>query len=1261
MATLRSHPTASSFGKVLTQKAEENLVYNFSHSRCQQHARWRGVGALLLFVLLAAQFTFAQQGRGTIFGTVTDATGKVIAGASVTLVSVSTRLNYTATANDEGYYVFPALPVGAYSLAASKEGFKKGLRSGLTLEVDQKAQVDVQLETGAVSETVTIVAQAPLIDTGSATVGKVIENRRVQDLPVNGRNALALVLLAPSVQSAVGPRATGFADRGTEVSSIRINGSPIATNNFIVDGLSSVNAYLPDVNINPTVDAVQEFKVQTNTMSAEFGFTLGGVVNLVTKSGTNALRGTLYDYGRNDALDANLWSNNRANRPKSPLRYNQFGGALGGPIRIPKKIFGPLGGFDGRDRSFFFFNYEGYRFTTSNSGFYTMPTEAFRRGDFSQLKDATGRPILIYDPATTRANPNGNGLLRDPFPNNIIPENRIDPVAKNILRFYPLPNRTPDNAFTNLNNYFGAVSNKRSLNQYTSRVDHRFNEQNNFSARYTYYRQFTDQGLTNLYPDPTVRLRNDPFRGHNLVLEDNHSFTPRLIHTLRVGVARQIFEFKVASADQGWPQQLGLPTNVPPDTFPAISNGLTGFNTGTVGKRGGSVWQLFDALTYLRGNHSFKFGIDLRLVQANNLQKSAPSGSFNFPTTLTDNAAPVVANRANTGSTFATFLLGAVGSASVTTHLGESEVGKSYSGYVQDDWKASRRLTLNLGLRYDYQQLPYERRCGTSNFNPFAINPTNGLPGVTQYACLDYGRAAIREEKNNFGPRIGFAYDVFGNQRTVVRGGYSIFYPALFAFYNNIYGSTNGFASTSTAYNPPNGNGQLVAFQLKDGFPFTPNQPQGAKLGPNLFATSNADFQEATANTPMSQQWSLSVQRQMPGGILLDATYSANHGTHLFAGSYDLNQTDPALTAQYGLLGRLTDTVPNPYAGKVPGTFGGATITLAQSLRPYPYLGSITVRNPRLGNSIYHALLLSGEKRFSKGFTFLASYTFGKLISDSISNPLNFIGTEGAGEFGYQNGRYNRAAERAEDPSDVVHRFVLSGLWELPIGAGRRLNISNGALDAVLGGWQLNTVTTIVGGTPLIVRGANNGLANRPNLSGSPKRADGFADPLLNTATDDRGVLWLNPSNFLNPPDYTYGNAPRALSSVRNPGAIIADVSLFKRFKLTERVKLEFRAEAFNAFNHTNYLAPNLSFGNNNGFVTADGLPVSIGTNNVATVTRTKSVIYGSQCLGATRTVTLNGASTTVTRNLCNTNDSFGYITGSRDPRQMQFGLKLTF
>jgi hypothetical protein len=1160
--------------------------------------------SLFLSLSLAAGAS-AQQGRGTILGTVTDTTGAVIPGATVTVTNTATNVTTAVVSNSDGNYAAPNLLVGGYTVTVTKEGFKKSVRSGITLEVDQKAEINLTLETGAVSETVEVTSQAPLVDTTTATFGKVIENRRVQELPVNGRNALSLVLLAPAVQSGVGPTASGFADRGTQVSFIRINGSPFATNNLVVDGLSSVNAYLPDVNINPNVDSVQEFKVQTNTMSAEYGFTLGGVVNLVTKSGTNDLHGTLYEFFRNDALDANSWANNRARRPKQPLRYNQYGGSIGGPVRLPGKIFGPLG-YDGRDRSFFFYNYEGYQFLTNASGFYTMPTEAFRSGDFSKLADATGKPIIIYDPATTRPNPGGQGFLRDPFPGNVIPANRIDAVAKNILRFYPLPNRAPDNAFTNLNNYFGAVSNKRTLGNHTSRVDHRLSEQNNFTARYTYYRQYTDQGTSNLYPDPVVRQRFDPFRGHNVVLSDIHNFTPNLIHEVRVGVARQIFDFKVASAGEGWPQQLGLPPVVPPDTFPAVGNGLPGFQTGTVGKRGGAVWQLFDSVTWLLGNHSLKFGTELRLTQANNLQKSSPSGSFNFPTTLTDNAAPVAGNRINTGHSFATFLLGAVGSASVTTHLGESEVGKAYGFYVNDEWKIRRRLSLSLGLRYDYQQQPYERRCGTSMFNPFVTNPANGLRGATQYACVDYGRAFSEDDKNDLAPRVGFSWDLFGNQRTVVRGGYGIFMSALFSYWNANYESTNGFAGTTTQYLPPGNNSLLTAFQFKDGFPTTPNQPLGARLGPNFFATSSASFKEQISRTPMSQQWNLSLQQQLCGGFLVEVAYSANHGTHLLSGSYDLNQADPAKVREFGLAGRLTNNVPNPFAGKVPGAFGGATITQAQALRPYPYVGNITVQAPHAGNSIYHSLLVSAEKRFSKGFTLLASYTFAKLISDSIFNGLNFIGSEGGNEFGYQNGLYNRRAERAEDPSNVPHRLVVSGLFELPFGKGRRFDVQNGFLDALVGGWQLNTITTVVQGTPLVVRGANNGLANRPDWVGGLELPSGFVD-----ANPQRGVQWFNPAAFVNPALYTFGNTPRAISQFRNPGAVIVDLSVFKTFAVTEKLKLQLRAEAFNAPNRVNLGAPNGSFGAGPG-----------GTNN---------------------------------------NDAFGRITGSRDPRLMQLGLKLIF
>lgn len=1153
--------------------------------------------SLAVLVMVSAT-SHAQQSRASLFGSIADSTGSPVPNATITLTNTGTNFEYPATTNESGNYILNDLPAGPnYRLTISKSGFRKSVRNGLTLEVDQRAQIDVRLELGSVAEEIFVTADAPLVDTGTATLGKVIESRAIEELPVDGRSALSLVLLAPSVQSAFGPDANGFADRGLTVSAIRINGGPIASNNLIVDGLSSINPYVPDVNVNPVTDAVQEFKVQTNTMSSEYGFTLGGVVNLVTKSGTNQFHGTLYHYLRNNAIDANSWTNNRTARPKLPLRYNHFGGTIGGPIKIPKL-------YNGANRSFFFFNYDGYRFVSSNSGFYTMPSDAQRAGDFSELYDGQSRKLTIYDLNTLTTGPNGTGTARLAFPNNVIPTNRIDPVAKNILAFYPLANRTPDNPLTLLNNYYGAVSGYKRMNQSTSRLDHRFNDKHNISGRYIYYLQFTDQGAGNLYPSNVIRGRNDPFGGHNVVLSDSYVLKPNLFHEFRIGVARQNFGFAVPSADQGWPQKLGLPAVVPGDVFPAISNGLPGFSTGTVGHRGGLVWQLYDGVNYVRGNHSIKFGTEMRLIQANNLQKSNPSGTFNFSAALTNNA---LANTTATGSAFASYLLGAVGSASVTTHLGESEVGKSASFYINDDWRPTRRLSVNMGVRYDLQQQPYERRCGTSRFDPFAKNPLNGLQGLTEYACQDFGRSSVNADYNDIAPRIGFAWDVFGNQRTAIRGGYSIFYPSLWSFYTDNFGSTNGFATTQTVYNAPGGSTVLPAFQLKDGFPFAPTQPEGAKLGPNLFATSgSATYQEQYGVTPMSQQWNISIQRRLSRTWMVDAAYSANHSIHLFGGSYDYNQISPDLLSQYGLLNQLNDRLDNPYSGKVPSTLGASTITRRQLLLQYPYISTITIRAPRLGNSNYNALLTTVEKRLSSSARLLASFTWGKLISDTVANPLNFGGGEGTGTFGYQNGKYNRAAERAEDPSNVPYRLTISGIFEIPVGRGKTWRADHRTLSNFISGWQLNTVTTISSGQPLVIRGANNGLADRPNILRAPSLPDDFVDP-----NPGRGIQWFDSSAFINPSLYTFGNVPRSISTVRQPAAFIVNVSTFKTFQLRERLKLQFRAEAFNAPNHTNYSAANGSF--------------TAGSNGL------------------------------------NANDAFGRITSARDPRRMQFALKLLF
>ncbi|HYZ83679.1 MAG TPA: carboxypeptidase regulatory-like domain-containing protein, partial [Bryobacteraceae bacterium] len=410
---------------------------------------------LIAFAIVVVTPILAQQGRGSIQGTVSDSSGATIAGANVSIVNVDTNTTFTTQTSEDGYYSAPTLAVGNYTVNVEKEGFKRAVRTGITLQVDQRAQVDLTLDLGAVSESVQVQGQAPLVDTGSASIGKVVENRRVVELPLNGRNALALTLLTPSVKSNAGPTNSGFGDRGIQLSSISINGGPNAMNGQLLDGGNNIQSYVGEVAINPGVDAVEEFKVQSGAMSAEYGFTAGGIINMVTRSGTNSIHGTVYEFFRNDKLDAR----NTFSATKPPFRYNQYGASGGAPII--------------RDRTFVFGNWEEYKYRRSEPRIGTFPTALQRTGDFSDLLNPQGALIPIFDPSTLRPNPNGTGFIRDQFPGNRIPTNRLDPVALKIQEnFYPLPNRTPTDPFTNANNFGHLGSEIRDSRQFTIKVDH---------------------------------------------------------------------------------------------------------------------------------------------------------------------------------------------------------------------------------------------------------------------------------------------------------------------------------------------------------------------------------------------------------------------------------------------------------------------------------------------------------------------------------------------------------------------------------------------------------------------------------------------------------------------------------------------------------------------------------------------------------------------------------------------------------------------
>jgi hypothetical protein len=1138
------------------------------------------IAGLFIALVCCAFPVNAQQGRGTILGAVTDSTGAAVASAKVSIVNVDTNDTVNAETNTDGFYTSPALNVGNYQVSVERSGFKKAVHSGIVLQVDQQAEINIHLEIGAVSESVQVTGEAPMVNTENGSLGQVIANRSVQELPLNGRNAFALILLAPNVHSNAGPLQSGFADRGTSLSDWSINGGPNSVNNMLVDGVVASNSYYPDLNADLAVDAVQEFKVQSGAMSSEYGFTLGGVINVATKAGTNSYHGTLYEFIRNNIFD----SRNAFAAAELPFRYNQYGLAIGGPVKIPKV-------YDGKNKTFFFGNWEQYNYINDSQSITSVPIAAQRNGDFSSLFNANGTLIPIYDPATTVVNPNGSGYVRQVFAGNVIPASRLDPIAAKINQFYPLPNLAPSNPYTNANNYLSSVALVTNMQQYTVRLDHRFSESDTFFARYTVFSNYTNNGTSSPWPNPAVRDRYDNFGTKNSALAETHVFSPTLVNDFRVGTARQYFPFQAASYNQNWPSQLGFPSNVPETVVPTISNGYTGFATGVVGLRGALTWDFNDTLTIVDAAHTIKLGIEYRLLYGNNYQTANPSGTFNFSSTLTGNPQ----SQSGTGSTYADFMLGDVSSASIGTYIGEAERGYSLSGFIQDDWRVTSRLKLNLGLRYDYQQPPYERNCGTTNFNPYQKDPVSGLLGRLDFACQDYGKTFLNSDFTNFAPRFGFAYDVTGSGRTVIRGGYAIFYPSIF---NLLYfGNTTGFAATTTSYNPPGGNSNLPAFILSQGLPSPAIQPLGAALGSNAFLGQSASYDQAAQKTPMSQQWNFSVQKQLHGGWVVDLSYSGNHSTHLLSGNYSLSELNP----QYLSLGNaLQNPVPNPNAGIVPGSLGGATITRQQALSPYSYYSSVSVRNPHLGNSIYHAALLTVQKRFDQGLTVLASYTKAKLISDSVASPINFGSVEQTGITGYQDGLYNRSIERSIDPTNVPQRLAISSVYELPFGKGKFFNIQNNILNSIAGGWQAQAIMALQKGLPVAITGANNNLATRPNSTGQ--------SALLSNPTQ---YEWFNTAAFVNPPNYTYGTVSRTLPDVNNPGLFNLDFSMIKTTRITEKANLQIRGEAFNLDNHVNLGYPNTTF-----------VP---GTNG------------------------LNSSST------------FGTITSARAARSIQLGMKLIF
>lgn len=1125
----------------------------------------------LLFCLLMVPIR-GQQFTGTIQGTIRDATGGVLVGADVSVTNVNTNEIHKLITGDNGAYIVPQLQPGTYRVTASLVGFKTATVDAVKLDVQQIRTVDLRLDVGTPTETVQVTASTAAIEVVSSTLSQTIENKRIIDLPLNGRNPFSLATLSPGVIPGSG-------------SSPWISGGRNATSEVSIDGVSIVgpenNVSILDLIYTPSVDAVQEFSVQTNSVSAEFGRLGGGVINVVTKSGTNSLHASAFEFLRNSALDANNFFSNRAGIAKGSFKRNQFGGTVGGPVLLPRL-------YDGRDRTFFFFDYDGTRQRAAGVGTFTVPPAEWRRGDFSNLRNDRGQPIIIYDPLTTRETSPGR-FTRDPFPNNIIPESRINPVARNLMRFWPLPNTTPTNPFTQTNNFTAAGTNISDNDQLTVRIDHNIRSNWRMFARVSTLR--SNGAPFNAFGNVGTSSGDGPNVGgaRSVTIDQVYTFSPSLLLNARYGFGRRRLVRRPFSAGfdittLGFPENVRRAAELQALEFPRFDvNGVSSLGQAT-----------FTDLVIIPMNHSFnvnatkttsrhtwKFGMDYRKLLLNFLQLGQPSGQYGFDQRWSQQD-PNVAS-ATAGFGMASLLLGVPTGGSISHDPTPASASSYWGFYVQDDWKVTSRLTLNLGLRYDLDVPRTERFDRLSIFRLDAPSPIAGMvPGFPNLrGAMDFVNETRRRQvpiyKKNVGPRFGFAYRIGSD--TVVRGAYGIYYAASAYQAAGHTGTAGmeGFRSSTPFITSLDGRTPINF--LDNPFPDGFNFPTGKSLGPATFLGLGVSESVFISNAnPYIQQWNLNVQRELPGNILFEVAYMGSKGTRLIDGESGvvLNQLDPMFQS---LGTRLQDLVQNPFFGVITNptsTLSRPTVQRGQLLRPFPQYTAVTAFRKPAASSIYHAMTLRADKRFSHGLSFLISYTTGKLIDDA-SQTVSFLGPAGN-----KQDAYSRRAERSISTQDVAQRLVISYVYELPFGRQKRFfNVGNSVAARLLSGWQFNGITTFQSGTPLIITSSQNNAGvfspgQRPNWNGRSAKIEGGRRA-------DRIARWFDISVFTFAPPFTFGSTPRTMPDVRTPGQHNFDLSLFKNNTFGEgKYVAQFRVEFFNAFNTPQFAAPGQTLGSSN-------------------------------------------------------------------------------
>lgn len=1113
---------------------------------------------LFALILLAAALGFAQTAQ--ITGLVTDSSRAAIVDAEVVVTNADTGVARTTATNQQGNYTVPLLQPGNYRMTVQSSGFRPVSRENIRLEVDQVLRVDFSLEVGALTESVTVTDTAPLLQSATSSLGQVVESKQFTDMPLNNRGALGLLALSDGVVASRQFDPNSFSNANI----FSANGSRPGQNEILLDGApNTMPGVWPGRGILGTpvqVDAVQEFKVQTSVFSAEYGRTGGGLVNMVGRSGTNQFHGSAFHFLRNSALDANDFFNNRTGVPLASFRRNQFGGTLGGPVRIPKV-------YDGRNRTFFFFNYQGTRSAEARQRIATTPTAAMKSGDFSQLRTLTGAAVTLYDPLTTTTV--NNNPIRTPFAGNVIPGNRINAVSRNLVSYFPEPNLPG-----NVNNLSQSDAARQVNDLLGIRIDHRFSDRHQFFARYN--RTFDDGGNP-LWLNSAAQGFTGLLQKVNAIAADyTWTLTPTALLNIRYGFTDRTHD-NVDPARGFDLTQLGFPSYVNDaaqvKVFPRVTT--TGYLTlGNDQGRNDFSYRVHStqaSLTKILATHTLKFGADMRFNFVDQRRGIDPSGSYTFGRNFTQGPNANVGG-ATVGDGIATLLLGTASSGAFGSAVNAISWNEYYSFYFQDDWKVSRKLTLNMGLRYDLEMPRYETSNMLDWFDYNASSPLNSqvtslgqLRGGLQFAGVGGNpRRHFNSDRNNFAPRFGFAYQL--NEKTVVRGGAGVFFAAGSVGAGGFNIASQGFAP-STPY-VGSLDGLRPDNSLSSPFPNGFAQPEGSSQGLlSQAGLSIPRLYDRMAPLPYNLQWNFSLQREI-AGVAFQAAYAASRGVHLGDGAgFEINQLRPETLALGTALQQL---VPNPFFGVItaPSILRNPTVTRAQLLRPYPHFLALTVFNPAAASSTYHGLSLKAERRFSNGLGFLASWTTSKNISDAPATVGPAVGHQDA---------HNRRADRSLVEEDVSQRFVSSASYELPVGRGKTFGNSwPKAADLVLGGWQINGIFSMQAGFPLAMNTSPNtanaqGGRQRPNSTGISAATEGRVQDRLNA--------YINPAAFSAPAPFTYGNVARTLPDYRGPRFTNLDFSLFKTFTLKESLRLQFRAESFNLSNSPMFGLPNQSFG----------------------------------------------------------------------------------